>query len=236
MLTRKQHQLLTYIDNHLKSDGVPPSYDEMKDALGLKSKSGIHRLITGLEERGFIRRLPHKARALEVLKKPQNMIDDPPVKGGFEPRVVGGSFGIDTQDAASVPAAAAAEQMVGLPFYGKIAAGTPIEALRDSSRTFEVPPGMLGRGDHYALEIEGDSMIEAGILDGDTVLIQRTDTADNGEIVVALVEGHEATLKRLRRKGASIALEPANAAHETRIFGPDQVRVQGRLVGLVRQY
>lgn len=236
MLTRKQHQLLTYIDNHLKTEGVPPSYDEMKDALGLKSKSGIHRLITGLEERGFIRRLPHKARALEVLKKPQNMIDDPPVKGGFEPRVVGGSFGIDTQDAASVPAAAAAEQMVGLPFYGKIAAGTPIEALRDSSRTFEVPPGMLGRGDHYALEIEGDSMIDAGILDGDTVLIQRTDTADNGEIVVALVEGHEATLKRLRRKGASIALEPANAAHETRIFGPDQVRVQGRLVGLVRHY
>ena len=236
MLTRKQHQLLTYIDNHLKTDGVPPSYDEMKDALGLKSKSGIHRLITGLEERGFIRRLPHKARALEVLKKPQNMIDDPPVKGGFEPRVVGGSFGIDTQDAASVPAAAAAEQMVGLPFYGKIAAGTPIEALRDSSRTFEVPPGMLGRGDHYALEIEGDSMIDAGILDGDTGLIQRTDTADNGEIVVALVEGHEATLKRLRRKGASIALEPANAAHETRIFGPDQVRVQGRLVGLVRHY
>ena len=236
MLTRKQHQLLTYIDNHLKTDGVPPSYDEMKDALGLKSKSGIHRLITGLEERGFIRRLPHKARALEILKKPQNMIDDPPVKGGFEPRLVDGSFGIDTQDAAPVSAAAAPEEMVGLPFYGKIAAGTPIEALRDSSRTFEVPPSMLGRGDHYALEIEGDSMIEAGILDGDTVLIQRTDTADNGEIVVALVEGHEATLKRLRRKGASIALEPANAAHETRIFGPDQVRVQGRLVGLVRQY
>lgn len=236
MLTRKQHQLLTYIDNHLKTDGVPPSYDEMKDALGLKSKSGIHRLITGLEERGFIRRLPHKARALEVLKKPQNMIDDPPAKGGFEPRVVDGSFGVGTQDAAPVSAATAPEEMVGLPFYGKIAAGTPIEALRDSSRTFEVPPGMLGRGDHYALEIEGDSMIEAGILDGDTVLIQRTDTADNGEIVVALVEGHEATLKRLRRKGASIALEPANAAHETRIFGPDQVRVQGRLVGLVRQY
>lgn len=236
MLTRKQHQLLTYINNHLKIDGVPPSYDEMKDALGLKSKSGIHRLITGLEERGFIRRLPHKARALEILKKPQNMIDDPPVKGGFEPRFVDGSFGTDTQDAAPVSAAAAPEEMVGLPFYGKIAAGTPIEALRDSSRTFEVPPSMLGRGDHYALEIEGDSMIEAGILDGDTVLIQRTDTADNGEIVVALVEGHEATLKRLRRKGASIALEPANAAHETRIFGPNQVRVQGRLVGLVRQY
>lgn len=237
MLTRKQHQLLTYIDNHLNTDGVPPSYDEMKDALGLKSKSGIHRLITGLEERGFIRRLPHKARALEVLKKPQNMIDDPPAKGGFEPRVVDGNFGIGLPDPAPADSKAAApEEMVGLPFYGKIAAGTPIEALRDNSRTFEVPPGMLGRGDHYALEIEGDSMIEAGILDGDTVLIQRTDTADNGEIVVALVEGHEATLKRLRRKGASIALEPANAAHETRIFGPDQVRVQGRLVGLVRRY
>lgn len=236
MLTRKQHQLLSFIDNHLNTDGVPPSYDEMKDALGLKSKSGIHRLITGLEERGFIRRLPHKARALEVLKRPQNMIDDPPAKVGFEPRVVDGSFGIGAPDSAPVPAAAVAEEMVGLPFYGKIAAGTPIEALRDSTRTFEVPPGMLGRGDHYALEIEGDSMIEAGILDGDTVLIQRTDTADNGEIVVALVEGHEATLKRLRRKGASIALEPANATHETRIFGPDQVRVQGRLVGLVRQY
>lgn len=234
MLTRKQHQLLTYIDNHLNTDGVPPSYDEMKDALGLKSKSGIHRLITGLEERGFIRRLPHKARALEVLKKPQNMIDDPPAKGGFAPRVVDGTFGLGAPEPAAPPASD--EDMVGLPFYGKIAAGTPIEALRDNTRTFEVPAGMLGRGDHYALEIEGDSMIEAGILDGDTVLIQRTDTAENGEIVVALVEGHEATLKRLRRRGASIALEPVNATHETRIFGPDQVRVQGRLVGLVRKY
>jgi len=233
MLTRKQHQLLTYIDNHLNANGVPPSYDEMKDALGLKSKSGIHRLITALEERGFIRRLPHKARALEVLKKPQNMIDDPPAKGSFEPRIVDDSFeSIPTPQASNVNA----KETVGLPFYGKIAAGTPIEALRDNSRSFEVPPGMLGRGDHYALEIEGDSMIEAGILDGDVVLIQRTDTADNGEIVVALVKGQEATLKRLRRRGASIALEPANTTHETRIFGPDQVRVQGRLVGLVRTY
>ncbi len=233
MLTRKQYQLLTYIDNHLNSNGVPPSYEEMKDALGLKSKSGIHRLITALEERGFIRRLPHKARALEVLKKPQNMIDDPPTKGSFEPRVIDGTFGqpFNTGDKAEP-----GDESVGLPFYGKIAAGTPIEALRDSSRSFDVPSGMLGRGDHYALEIEGDSMIEAGILDGDVVLIKRTDTADNGEIVVALVDGYEATLKRLRRKGASIALEPANAAHETRIFGPDQVRVQGRLVGLVRKY
>ena len=233
MLTRKQHQLLTYIDNHLNANGVPPSYDEMKDALGLKSKSGIHRLITALEERGFIRRLPHKARALEVMKKPQNMIDDPPAKGSFEPRIVDDNFeAVPTPQKPSPDG----EAPVGLPFYGKIAAGTPIEALRDNSRAFEVPPGMLGRGDHYALEIEGDSMIEAGILDGDLVLIQRTDTADNGEIVVALVEGHEATLKRLRRRGASIALEPANATHETRIFGPDQVRVQGRLVGLVRTY
>ena len=236
MLTRKQHQLLTYIDHHLNTDGVPPSYDEMKDALGLKSKSGIHRLISGLEERGFIRRLPHKARALEVIKKPKNMIDAAPANGGFAPRVVDGSFGVGAPELAPVAESTGPEKMVGLPFYGKIAAGTPIEALRDSSRTFEVPPGLLGRGDHYALEIEGNSMVEAGILDGDTVLIQRTDTADNGEIVVALVEGHEATLKRLRRKGASIALEPANETHETRIFGPDQVRVQGRLVGLVRQY
>lgn len=235
MLTRKQHQLLTYIDNHLNDSGVPPSYDEMKDALGLKSKSGIHRLISALEERGFIRRLPHKARALEVLKKPQNMIDDPPVKGTFAPRVVDASFGINANSTGAA-APASSEDPIMVPFYGKIAAGTPIEALRDNTRTFELPPSMLGRGDHYALEIEGDSMIDAGILDGDTVLIQRTDTANNGEIVVALVEGHEATLKRLRRRGASIALEPANTAHETRIFGPDKVRVQGRLVGLVRKY
>lgn len=232
MLTRKQHELLTFIDTHLNANGVSPSYDEMKDALNLKSKSGIHRLITGLEERGFIRRLPHKARALEVVKKPQNMLDDPPAKG-FRPKVVDGSF---RREAPAAQPVAASEETIGLPFYGKIAAGTPIEALRDSSRTFEVPPGMLGRGDHYALEIEGDSMIDAGILDGDVVLIKRTDTADSGEIVVALVDGQEATLKRLRRKGASIALEPANAAHETRIFGPDRVRVQGCLVGLVRKY
>jgi repressor LexA len=233
MLTRKQHQLLTYIDNHLNNNGIPPSYDEMKDALDLKSKSGIHRLITALEERGFIRRLPHKARALEVLKKPLNTIKDPPTKGAFEPRIVNSSFEqTDLNDNDSMPASA----NVDLPFYGKIAAGTPIEALRDNTQSFEVPPGLLGRGDHYALEIEGDSMIDAGILDGDVVLINRTDTADSGEIVVALVEGHEATLKRLRRRGASVALEPANAAHETRIFGPDQVRIQGRLVGLVRKY
>ena len=237
MLTRKQHELLTFIDGHLQAHGVSPSYDEMKEALNLKSKSGIHRLISGLEERGFIRRLPHKARALEVLKKPQNMLDDPPAKG-FRPKVVDGSFGRAAPPAPQPPRAATppAEEAVGLPFYGKIAAGTPIEALRDNTRSFEVPPSLLGRGDHYALEIEGDSMIDAGILDGDVVVIQRTDTAENGEIVVALVDGNEATLKRLRRRGASIALEPANPAHETRVFGPDQVRVQGRLVGLVRKY
>jgi repressor LexA len=236
MLTRKQHALLTFIDDHLSKDGVPPSYDEMKDALGLKSKSGIHRLITGLEERGFIRRLPHKARALEVLKKPQNIQKTPRSKGVFEPRLVDGSFIVGAPQAKQSEPTPAQDSSVSLPFYGKIAAGTPIEALRDNTRTFDVPPGMLGRGDHYALEIEGESMIDAGILDGDTVLIRRTDNAESGEIVVALVEGQEATLKRLRRRGASIALEPANAAHETRIFGPDQVRVQGRLVGLIRKY
>ena len=233
MLTRKQHQLLTYIDNHLKSNGIPPSYDEMKDALSLKSKSGIHRLITGLEERGFLRRLPHKARALEILREPQDFNSNPARGRSFKPRIVDSRFNGVGKSSDKPPS----ENMVELPFYGKIAAGTPIEALRDSSRYFEVPPAMLGRdGDHYALEIEGDSMIDAGILDGDVVVIKRTDSADNGEIVVALVEGNEATLKRLRRRGASIALEPANPAHETRIFGPDQVRVQGRLVGLVRNY
>ena len=233
MLTRKQHQLLTYIVTHLNSNGAPPSYDEMKDALNLKSKSGIHRLITALEERGFIRRLPHKARALEVLKKPQNMINDHPAKGSFEPRVVDGTL---DQAAGHGKQSEPAANSVDLPFYGKIAAGTPIEALRDNTRSFGVPDTLLGRGDHYALEVDGDSMIDAGILDGDVVLINRTDTADNGEIVVALIEGQEATLKRLRRRGASIALEPANPDHETRIFGPDQVRIQGRLVGLVRKY
>ena len=211
MLTRKQNELLNYISNHMEKYEVPPSFDEMRNALGLASKSGIHRLVSGLEERGYIRRLANRARAIEIVKPIHNA-------------------------SIMVRAVEAATNLVTLPLLGRIAAGTPIEALRDSSRSFDVPPGMLGRGDHYALEIDGDSMIEAGILDGDVVLIKRTDTADNGEIVVALVEGHEATLKRLRRKGASIALEPANAAHETRIFGPDQVRVQGRLVGLVRQY
>ena len=223
MLTRKQHELLIFIDTYLRDKGISPSYEEMKEAVRLRSKSGIHRLITALEERGFIRRLPHRARALEILKQPLDRSTK-----GFTPRLVDDGF----KEAEPAPQ----EEAVVLPFYGKIAAGTPIEALRDNSRTVQVPPSLLGSGTHYALEIEGDSMIDAGIFEGDVVLIRRTDTAENGNIVVALVEEQEATLKRFRKRGASIALEPANPAHETRIFGPDQVRVQGRLVGLVRRY
>lgn len=231
MLTKKQYELLLFIDRRLKESGVSPSFDEMKDALDLKSKSGIHRLITGLEERGFIRRLAHKARALEVLRLPENLQDTvpPASKTGLGPNVVRGAF--DRR-----PRAVAANDVTELPLLGKIAAGTPIEALRDHSQSVEIPPSMIGRGEHYALTIEGDSMIDAGIFDGDTVVIQRCDSADNGAIVVALVDGSEATLKRIRRKGDSIALEPANKDYETRIFGPDRVNVQGRLVGLLRKY
>mgnify|MGYP001161016341 CR=1 FL=1 len=235
MLTRKQHELLTFINQRLNNTGVPPSFDEMKTALGLQSKSGIHRLIIALEERGFIRRLPHKARALEVIKQPQNTPLKQNDAAEFKPQLVHSSSDKNSQ-LLEDDFDQEKKSSISLPFYGKIAAGTPIEALRDNSQTIEVPTQLLGRGEHYALEIEGDSMIEAGILEGDVVLIKRTDTAENGEIVVALVDGHEATLKRLRRRGASIALEPANKSHETRIFGPDQVRVQGRLVGLVRNY
>jgi len=236
MLTRKQYELLVYLDKELQKKGVSPSFDEMKDALGLKSKSGIHRLITGLEERGFIRRLPHRARAIEVLRLPDNM-DGPVAKAGqkttgkrFAANVIEGDFKL-----AGVSPVADSES-VQLPLYGRIAAGTPIEALRDHSNAIGIPADMIGKDEHYALEIEGDSMIDAGIHDGDTVIIRRSDTADNGSIVVALVEDTEVTLKRLRRKGASIALEPANTEYETRIFGPDQVKVQGSLVGLIRKY
>ncbi len=225
MLTKKQHQLLMFIHERMQADGVAPSFDEMKQALDLKSKSGIHRLITALEERGFLRRLPHRARALEIMKLPDNAEGSSPAAAN----VISGNFA-DKAPANDV------DDGVTIPLYGKIAAGMPIEALQDPSEHIGVPPGLLGRGDHYALTIEGDSMIDAGILDGDTVIIQRGDTADNGTIVVALVDNEEATLKRLRRKGESIALEPANPAHETRIFGPDRVRVQGKLVGLLRQY
>jgi repressor LexA len=235
MLTRKQNELLHFINKRLTDAGVSPSFDEMKEALGLKSKSGIHRLITGLEERGFIRRLPHRARALEVLKLPDAVgitTSTRPTATGFAPTVIRGDF------AGALPGAPLARDVeaVQLPLYGRIAAGTPIEALRDSSSFVDVPAGLLGRGEYYALEVDGDSMINAGILDGDTVVIERVDNADIGTIVVALVDNNEATLKRLRRKGDSIALEPANPAYETRIFGPDRVRVQGRLIGLLRRY
>ena len=233
MLTRKQRELLLFINQRLTATGVSPSFDEMKDALDLKSKSGIHRLVSGLEERGFIRRLPHRARALEVVKLPEESAAPPAERSRFSPTVIRGDF------RGSLPGTPVAQDVeaVDLPLYGRIAAGTPIEALRDQSTTVGVPASLLGRsGEHYALEVAGDSMIEAGILDGDTVIIQRCDTADNGSVVVALVDNEEVTLKRLRRRGASIALKPANKAYETRIFGPDRVKVQGRLVGLLRRF
>ena len=242
MLTRKQHELLMFIHERMKESGIPPSFDEMKDALDLRSKSGIHRLITALEERGFIRRLPNRARALEVIRLPDSMN---PSLGGrkskFEPNVIEGTLG----KVSSLPARANAGQNntagesgrpISVPVMGRIAAGTPIEAIQTHSHTINVPPEMLGLGDHYALEVRGDSMIEAGIFDGDTVLIKKQDTAATGEIVVALVDNEEATLKRLRRRGNAVALEAANPAYETRIFPPDRVQVQGRLVGLLRKY
>ena len=233
MLTRKQNELLLYINRHLMEKGVSPSFDEMKEALGLKSKSGIHRLITGLEERGFIKRLAHKARALEVIRLPEDLgIGAHKGDGGrFSPNVIQGNFGGAITGAAVATEVAA----VQLPLYGRIAAGTPIEALRDHTSTIDVPGSLLGRGEHYALEVEGDSMVNAGILNGDTAIVERCDTADTGSIVVALVDNAEVTLKRLRRKGDSIALEPANPAFETRIFGPDRVQIQGRMVGLLRR-
>lgn len=225
MLTRKQHELLMFIHRRLEQTGVCPSFDEMKDALSLRSKSGIHRLITGLEERGFIRRLPHRARALEVLRMP-----DAAAAAGRN--VVEGRFRAPPPRSSLIPAPG----NQALPLYGRIAAGLPIEALRDTSNHIEVPTSLLGAGEYYALEVAGDSMIDAGILDGDTVIIERTENAENGEIVVALVDEQEVTLKRIRRKGQSIALEAANPNYETRIFPPDRVRVQGRLVSLIRRY
>src|SRR6201996_6526160 len=229
MLTRKQHELLMFIHERIKETGVSPSFDEMKEALDLASKSGIHRLITALEERGFLRRLPHRARALEVVKLPQQATAAAPPKGRapFKPQLVDGG--------PALPVAAAHDSRE-LPILGKIAAGTPIEAIQQERDRIPVPESLLGAGEHFVLEISGDSMINAGILDGDYVVIKRGDTATSGDIVVALVMGEEATLKRLRKKGASIALEAANPAYETRIFGPDQVDVQGKLVGLIRRY
>ncbi|MBM3536556.1 MAG: transcriptional repressor LexA [Alphaproteobacteria bacterium] len=242
MLTKKQYELLLFINKRLNDQGVSPSFDEMKEALGLRSKSGIHRLITGLEERGFIRRLPHRARALEVSRLPDNLAPAaaiPAAKAapaaspapGFRPNVILGDFrpGLAGVSPASADA-------VSLPLYGRIAAGHPIEAMRDTSNTIEVPPSMLGRGEHFALEVSGDSMVDAGIFDGDTVIVRRDEVPDTGAIVVALVDDNEVTLKRLRRNKGSIALEPANKAYETRIFGPDRVRVQGRVVGLIRRF
>ncbi len=233
MLTAKQRELLMFINQRLTATGVSPSFDEMKDALRLKSKSGIHRLVSGLEERGFIRRLPHRARALEVVKLPEESAAPAVDRGGFSAKVIRGDF------RASLPGTPVAPDVeaVELPLYGRIAAGTPIEALRDQNASIGIPASLLGHtGEHYALEVAGDSMVEAGILDGDTVIIERGDTAENGAVVVALIDEQEVTLKRLRRRGASIALEPANKAYETRIFGPDRVKVQGRLVGLLRRY
>ena len=234
MLTRKQHELLLFINRRLAEAGVSPSFEEMKEALGLRSKSGIHRLISGLEERGFIRRLPHRARALEVVKLPeQTAVADKRPDRGFSPKVIQGDF------KGALPGAMVANvaESVELPLWGRIAAGTPIEALRDPSTSVSVPAALIGAGaEHYALEIQGDSMVDAGILDGDTVIIRSCEAAENGTIVVALVDNQEATLKRLRRRGGAIALEPANATYETRIFPPDRVKVQGKLVGLIRRY
>ncbi len=243
MLTRKQHELLMFIDRHLRATGFSPSFEEMKEALNLKSKSGIHRLITALEERGFLKRRAHRARALEVLRLPENVVSGraavaapaaaPAPSPTFAPNVIRGNF---APNLSGVPKPANEAAAVHLPLYGRIAAGLPIEALRDNGSSVEVPAALLGGGEHYALEVAGDSMIDAGILDGDTVIIRRGDTAENGSIVVALVDDQEVTLKRLRRRGNSVALEPANRTYETRIFGPDRVRVQGRLIGLLRRY
>ena len=221
MLTQKQHDLLLFIHKRVETTGVSPSFDEMKEALDLRSKSGIHRLIKALEERGFIRRIAHRARALEVIKLPQDMMPAAePVAA--EPTVV------QLDDHRPGP--------VAVPMVGRIAAGTPIAALQQEGDFVDVPMDIMSAGEHYALEVQGDSMVNAGILDGDTVVIKRMDTASQGDIVVALIDDEEATLKRLRKRGDTVALEAANPAYETRIFGPDRVKVQGKLVGLLRRY
>ena len=237
MLTRKQYELLVYIDKHLKRTGFSPSFEEMKDALSLKSKSGIHRLISALEERGYLGRRHHRARALEVLRLPDNMEQRPAVPDQaslppFSPNIIQGDFSARLPGVRTATDSAA----VQLPLYGRIAAGLPIEALRDSGATVDVPMALLGGGEHYALEVAGDSMIEAGILDGDTVLIRKGEVAETGQIVVALVDDNEVTLKRLRRRGNSVALEPCNARLKPQIFSADRVKVQGKLIGLLRRY
>lgn len=235
MLTRKQHELLLFIHERLKESGIPPSFDEMKEALDLASKSGIHRLITALEERGFIRRLPNRARALEVLRLPDSIAPGLGAPKKFSPSVIQGGHG-RAPEPARKPVASNDEAGFAIPVMGRIAAGVPIDAIQHQTHSITVPPDMIAGGEHYALEVKGDSMIEAGIFDGDTVIIKNANSANPGDIVVALVDDEEATLKRFRRKGASIALEAANPAYETRIFGPDRVKVQGKLVGLIRIY
>lgn len=232
MLTRKQHELLRFIHERMRESGIPPSFDEMKEALDLKSKSGIHRLIMALEERGFIRRLPNRARALEVIKLPEAGVGAAP-RGKFSPSVVDG--GLSARNVAPRPAPAPSNA-VSIPVMGRIAAGVPISAIQHQSHSIPMPPDFLGSGDHFALEVQGDSMIDAGIFDGDTVIVRRQDSANTGEIVVALIDDEEATLKRLRKRGSSIALEAANQAYETRVLGPDRVKIQGKLISLMRRY
>ena len=233
MLTKKQYDLLDFIHKRVQRDGVPPSFDEMKDALDLRSKSGIHRLITALEERGFIRRLAHRARALEIVKLPESLTSDK--IGGFTPQVIEGDRPDSAPPAKARPVSTS--DVAELPLMGRIAAGVPIEAIAHAAQNVSVPGSMVSRpGEHYALEVKGDSMIEAGINDGDVVIIRETEAADNGDIVVALVEDHEATLKTFYRRGEAIALEAANPAYETRVLPEDKVKVQGKLVGLIRSY
>ena len=235
MLTTKQHELLVFIDKHLRETGCSPSFEEMKDALDLRSKSGIHRLISALEERGFLRRHKHRARALEVLRLSGDMMpmrDAPRDAQRFSPNVIRGDFSGKLPGVRAANVAGA----VSIPLYGKIAAGLPIEAINEHTVEIEVPVALMGKGDHFALEVEGDSMIDAGILDGDTVIIRKGETAENGQIIVALIDENEVTLKRLRRRGNSIALEPANERYETRIFPAERVNVQGRLIALLRKY
>jgi repressor LexA len=233
MLTRKQSELLRFIHGRLQEEGVPPSFEEMKEALDLRSKSGIHRLIMALEERGFIRRLPNRARAIEVLRLPESATVSPPRPQKFSPSVINGNLG---RRAATPPRETGAEPPVMVPLMGRIAAGTPISAIQTRMDTVAMPPEFLGGGEHFALEVRGDSMIDAGILENDMVIIRKQDTAETGDIVVALIDDEEATLKRMRKRGASIALEAANPAYETRIFGPDRVKVQGKMVSLLRRY
>ena len=247
MLTRKQFELLRFIQERLRESGVPPSFDEMKDALDLKSKSGIHRLIMALEERGFIRRLPNRARALEIIKLPEGVGagGQPAARGRFNPSIVQGGLGKDSgvgkdsglgkvRPVETTPEDA--RGTISIPVMGRIAAGTPISAIQSRSHSVALPADMLGTGEHFALEVRGDSMVDAGILDGDTVVIRRQDVANTGDIIVALIDDEEATLKRLRKRGSSIALEAANPAYETRVLGPDRVKIQGRLVNLMRRY